>query len=243
MSIATQTQTRALPYEEIDGVRYPWYEEDDSMVQSDRHGLTIAEAINMVSAVLRDRPTARVFTDVFLFWEKGSPQKRHAPDLFVLPEVDRPERERKSVKLWLERSRPVFVLEVLSERSAHHDFGEKYDAYEAEIGIPEYFIVDPTPRPVYVRGYRLEEGGYLPIASDEEGRVWSETLGAWWGASEGGTLQLWDAQGRPVPRYGEAVDRIAAAERRAEDETRRRVEMEARVRELEEALRQQKEQG
>ncbi len=243
MAVAIQEKRASVPYEEIDGVRYPWAAEK-RVVQGNWHGWTLVDAMNMVTAALQDRPSARAYSDVFLYWEEGNPQKRLAPDLFVLPEVDQPERQRRSVRLWQERSRPIFVLEVLSSSTLHEDLGEKYDLYEQEIRVPEYFVCDPFPLPVRIRGYRLAEGGYVSIEEDAEGRIWSEQLQAWFGIGTSGRLRLWSAQGEELPDYAEARWRAATEARRAEEEARRAEEearraetAEARVRELEDLLR------
>ncbi len=242
MAVTTEVKPKRVAYEVIDGVRYPWAEEK-SVVQGDWHLWTVNEGIGMVQALLRDRPAARVFSDIFLFWEQGNPHKRLAPDLLVLPEVDAPERGRKSVKLWQERSRPAFVLEVLSEETLHEDLGKKWDIYQDEIGVPEYFVCDPLT-PVRVRGYRLVQGTYQAIDADEEGRVWSEQLQAWLGTGSRGRLRVWSREGAEVPTDAEARERVGAETRRADEEARRAEEearraeaAEARIRELEEQLR------
>ena len=236
MAVATEPKAKRVAYEEIDGVRYPWAEEK-TVVQGNWHGWTIVEAMQMVGAVLQDRPAARAFTDIFVFWEEGSPHKRVAPDLVVLPDLEEPERERKSVKLWQERSRPSFVLEVLSTDTMHEDLGSKWGTYQDEIRVPEYFVCDPFPLPARLWGYRLVEGVYHAIEPDDQGRFRSEQLGAGLGIDLRGRLRLWDAQGREVPTYDEVRQRAAEEARRAEEEARRAETAEARIRELEEQLR------
>jgi len=252
MAVSTRSPARAAGYKPEE-IHYPWYEEE-TVVQGDWHGLTVVEAMNMVSGLLRERPGARAFSDTFLYWEEGNPRKRHAPDLFVFPEVDRPERERKSVRLWQEVSRPVFALEVLSEGTTHEDFGRKYDDYQNEIRIPEYFLCDPAPRPMRLWGYRLSQGVYTAIELDEQGRLWSEGLRAWLGTDDSGMLRIWDAEGRPMPRYQDALRLAEEARRqaeeqahraeeqahRAEEERRLREAAEIRLREVEEELRRLK---
>ncbi len=257
MAVLTQEKKAPVAYEEIDGVCYPWAEEE-TVVQGDWHGWTIVDAMNMVTAAMGNRPDARIYSDVYLYWEEGNPAKRIAPDLFVLPEVDQPGRQRRSVKLWQERSRPIFVLEVLSDSTAHEDLSDKYDFYQDEVGVPEYFTCDPFPLPVRVRGYRLGEDGYAAIERDDAGRVWSEQLQVWFGPGSNGRLRLWNAQGEEILNYAEARQRAEEEARRAEEEARRAEEearraeeearraeeearraesAEARIRELEEQLR------
>lgn len=235
MAVATQAQRRSVWCEEIDGVLYP-YTEEVPVVQSNWHVDAILAAVFMLRALLRDRPTAVAFTDIFVYWERGTPRKKIAPDVLVLPVVEHPERERKALYLWRERSRPNFVMEFLSQSSQEEDLESKMALYQDVLRIPEYFICDPV-QPMELFGMRLVDGAYVEVAPNEDGRLWSEQLRGWLGTDDLGRIQVWDAEGQAIPRYEEALAEREAALHLAQEERRRREAAEARVRELEDALR------
>ncbi|MBI3945888.1 MAG: Uma2 family endonuclease [Armatimonadetes bacterium] len=248
MAVPAHLAPPRVPCEEIDGVLYP-YAEEEAVVQGHWHYHTVRDATNMVEGLLQGWSRVGIFGDIFVYWRSGRDYRPCAPDLMVLPEIDDPERERRSLYLWRERSHPVFIMEVLSDGTADDDRGEKVRIYRDEIGIPEYFFCDPRTRPVGVWGYSLTDGRYLSIEPDRGGRVWSAELQGWFGADDDGKLRVWNAAGEPMLRYREALalarleSRRARREfRRAEEEARRadqqarRAEEEARRAE-EEALR------
>lgn len=73
-----------------------------------------------------------------------------------------------------------FVVEVVSRESAGRDRAEKFYEYE-EAGIREYLIIDPRAGKERVDFYRLtEEGKYLAILPDREGRYHSTVLPGFW---------------------------------------------------------------
>ena len=75
MAVSMTTLQRRRSCEEIDGVLYP-YAEEEPAVQGSLHFWTVNEAVNMVGALLRGWPRAAISADVFVFWEEGNPRKR-----------------------------------------------------------------------------------------------------------------------------------------------------------------------
>jgi len=245
----TPTLLGGYLYEEIDGVLYP-YAEEYPVVQGNWHFTAVRDLLNMAEFLLRGQPRAGIFGDLFVFYEEGNPNAATAPDLLVLPEVADPKARRQSLRLWEEPTRPIFVLEALSDTTMSIDITAKFELYQSVIRIPEYFICDPREDPTEVAGYRLLEGRYELIPPDDAGRVWSAELHAWFGVNEEGRIQIWDATGQAMPRYREMVEitedvarRAEEEARRAEEETRRADTAEARVRALEEELRRLRGRG
>jgi colicin import membrane protein len=125
-----------------------------------------------------------------------------APDLAVIPQVHDHERVRTRFDVAAEGVGPRFVLEVTSPNFAEFDRVDKLALY-AQAGVAEYFILDlvstadqPTPRLV---GYHLEEGRYLSIAPDAEGRLHSAVNRLWLRLTQDGDVSLIDERsGRPV---------------------------------------------
>ena len=121
-----------------------------------------------------------VVRDNFWYYQQGNGNKRYAPDVMFIPDVEAADQDRRSWLEWLEGDRrPTVVYEALSESTWQYNLAGKKDAYEA-LGVAEYFAFDP--RAEYVRpnfrAFRLVEGVYEAIVPDEFGRYDSEELDA-----------------------------------------------------------------
>ncbi|HET9957624.1 MAG TPA: Uma2 family endonuclease [Polyangiaceae bacterium] len=93
-----------------------------------------------------------VGSDQFIYFEKGQPAQRIAPDLYILPGVA-PDTHIPSWKLWETGIRPSFALEICSL-----DWRKDYvtaPLLHDQIGTQELIVVDPDhlKRP---EGYRFQ---------------------------------------------------------------------------------------
>ena len=167
--------------------------------------------------------TERVYIalDMYLYFERGDPDKKVAPDLFVV--LDLEERGRSVYKLWEEGKPPCFVLEVISPSSEIRNTVEKLDLYE-RLGIAEYFLFQPDteredPR---LMGHRLMGGTYQPVFPEPGGGLRSETLGVLF-HEDGEKLRVRDLEtGKDYPwgtEIREWQEAEAEARRRAEART------------------------
>ena len=181
------------------------------------------------------RPRALVAADILVYPEEGNNKNAIAPDVLVALELGT--ESRASYFVWKEGKPPDCVLEVASPSTQAEDRGGKRRRYAA-MGVPEYWLFDPkgdayprgTPR---LQGLRLADGEYVPLPSLlADGAQWirSGVLGLDVRV-EGELLRFRDATtGRDVPHRPEVQ---AAAER----EAAARSAAEARVAQLEAALR------
>lgn len=89
-----------------------------------------------------------------------------APDIFFAYVEDvRPFLMETGYNIWQVGKPPDMVLEVASRSTYRKDLNEKPAIY-ASMGIPEYWMFDPTGGELYgqaLMGYRLVEGEYVPI--------------------------------------------------------------------------------
>jgi Uma2 family endonuclease len=139
------------------------------------------------------------------------------PDVFWVGGVD-PSPEREAWIAWEEGGRlPDLIVELLSPSTAHKDRTEKRDLYARVFGTAEYFLYDPETRKL--EGLRLAQKFYQPIQPAENGRLWSEELGVffglWHGVVEAKTahwVRLFRLDGSLIPTSDE---RAAAAEAEA----------------------------
>ncbi|HZS86601.1 MAG TPA: Uma2 family endonuclease [Chloroflexota bacterium] len=139
---------------------------------------------------------------------------------------------------------PWLVIEVASRSTVRRDVGEKAATY-ARHGIPEYLVFDPfgdllgTQRGIaagtQLWARRLPRdgqgqpvaGAYGPWEPEADGRWHCLTPPGLSFAPRGLWLEVWDAQGQPVPRISEERRLRREAERRQADAERRVAELEA----------------
>ena len=186
----------------------------------------------------------------------GNVSWKRAPDVLVALGLGM--HERMSYLVWREGKPPDWVLEVASPSTKAKDLGEKRDDYAA-MGVPEYWLFDPKggqfPRGMpRLQGFELVRGAYRPIAPRVEGGVAairSEVLGLdvrregkllrFRDPATGEDIRHRDEEAARAKREAERAEREAErAERaavRAEREASVRKAAQARVVELEAALR------
>lgn len=142
--------------------------------------------------------------------EKKLPKRTfRGPDVFWVGGVE--DHQRKVWIAWEEGGRlPDVVFEMLSPSTAHKDRTEKRDLYARVFRAAEYFLYEPEMRKL--EGLRLAGRFYQPIQPDENGRLWSEQLGAlvglWHGVVEGKQydwVRLFRPDGTMVPTSEESV--------------------------------------
>ncbi len=151
------------------------------------HEDVTSDARDMLRNRYEEDPTVGVFTDLSIEWDIPD-LKKHCPDMFVAFGIRNKEQYRSTFVVRDEGVRPVFVLEVVSPRYRKEDKQTKVLQYE-QASIGEYVIIDRRSRRGQeideVLGYRLVAGRYLPIISDDDGRIPCETIGLWIGMQDG----------------------------------------------------------
>lgn len=226
-------------------VHYP-ESDGEPMGETDLHRAWMFHIIEMLQWHVRGQRTY-VTGDLLFYYVEGDPKKFLVPDAMVVKDCD--PGMRRTYKLWEEQRVPCFILETTSQSTKAVDLGRKWRLY-AELGVAEYFMYDPTGDyiPDRLRGHRLVDGVYQPMAPDAEGRLESTELGLWLRMEEG-ALTLWSiATGERIltgeERFererarAEAVQERAEAERtRAEDAEQRAAAAEAEAARLREELR------
>ncbi len=210
----------------------PPQREPDEMTQYDhlfKHGNSHALAVH-----LGNPETTLVEADR---WIVARPEFNKArarrPDLLVAFNVDPGAYETSNGYIIAEQGKPPdFVLEIASESTGGVDVGTKREDYAA-LGIAEYWRFDETETGRYhgarLAGDRLVDGEYIPIPLDEL------PDGSLQGYSAALRLSLRWQRGELLFYDPETEQRIATFE----DERARADAAEARIRELEERLRQQ----
>lgn len=116
--------------------------------------------------------------------------------------------------MWQEGGRyPDVIVELMSSSTANVDTGVKKDLYERVFRTRDYFVFDPFD-PNSLTGWCLDANlRYQPIVPNEQGWLWSQTLGFWLGTWEGTIdrepavwLRFYDEAGNLVPLPEEAAE-------------------------------------
>jgi len=236
----------------------------DFRMHSEEHERFCAYLYNVFTARLASNADAVVLHDVRVAWEHPS-LLPHGPDIAVIFNVRR-RRNWSTFYVAEEGTFPSLIVEVTSPRTRSTDLENKVEEY-AQAGVPLYVIVDIAERGEMVMrrlvGYQLTEAGYVPLAKNELGWLWLEPVGVWL-ELRGKNLACYDEAGNLIEDYtgvtqaraeaekraddearrrADEVRRRAEAEERADDEARRRAEAEARIRELQAELRRLRGEG
>ena len=206
--------------------------------------------LEALTEYLGNHDTTIVLSEVPVRWTPSQTRGHRIPDLLVAFDVDQAQAiEQNGYSIRDLGKPPDFVLEVASVNTADNDIGDKRSDY-ANFGIPEYWRFDPTGGGRYdapLAGDRLLNGEYQPIEIIElepghlHGHSESLNLGLCW---DQGNLRFYDpAIGQHLMTLAqERQARIVEQEARAQAEARSNADRqardaaEARIRELEEEL-------
>ena len=223
------------------------YPESDGlpMAENDFQLRTMTYAIEALDNHFRTRSDVYVSGDLFIYHEENNNRARIAPDVFVVFGV--PAHLRRTYLLWQEGKAPDFVMEVSSPSTWQADQGSKRDTC-AKIGVPEYWLYDPTgdyltPR---LQGFRLVDGRYAPIMVRGDGALTgrSEVLDLELRLYPDDRFRFHDpATGQDLPSLEEAergrdaeIQARQAAEGRLQESEAAREALETRLRQLERRL-------
>ena len=159
------------------------YPESDDMGEHEIQRL-IAELLRplMDRFLVERRRPAHVGADQFIYWKEGTPTRRLAPDVYVLPGVDR-SIVIPSWKTWETGIVPSFALEI-----AGGDIAKDYDhgpADYADLGVSELVVFDPHATPTSKTRLRWQvfrrvaKRGLVRVDVSQGDRVKSKVLRAW----------------------------------------------------------------
>ncbi len=162
-----QASIQQIVYPETDG---------EPMAETDLHAKLMIDLWFALNNYFRDDPQVYVTRNLFLYYVKGDPKKRVAPDVFFVRGV--PKGDRRVYFLWEEGVVPQVVVEISSLGTWREDVFKKFNTYQS-LGVEEYYIFDPTSdymKDQPLLGFRLEDGQYVEMEV-KDGRLHSQALG------------------------------------------------------------------
>ncbi len=201
------------------------------VAESEFHFRELVALVWMLDRFFQDRVDVYVCGNNFVYYEEGNREACFSPDAYVVFGVAKILRD--SFKTWEEGGHvPAIVFEVTSPKTKLEDLGNK-KAKCAVCGVEEYFMYDPrgeylTPP---LKGYRLKDGDYVPIAPDSKSRIHSSVLDLNICLDDSGLICLLDPKTKkPLMRMAEIDKRLVeeTAARRVAEAARRKAETAAR---------------
>jgi Uma2 family endonuclease len=170
------------------------------MAETDDHRELMMDLHDALDEFYLDEKWIYVTANVFVYYrDEAGKMQSVSPDIMVVRGVRK--KNRRIYNIEVEGKAPEMVIELTSTSTTVEDLVTKKYIY-AKIGVKEYFIFDPygeTLRPP-LRGFRLENGEYVPMADTHIGgtHLYSEVLGLELRV-EDGQLRLYD------PKTGERL--------------------------------------
>jgi len=125
------------------GRRVVYYPDGDGkpMAESNPHVSIIIQIRQILRYWLRAAEKACVYANMLVYFRKGHPKFRVAPDVFVVWGVPFDEM-RRSYKIWEDKQAPQVIFEITSRKTQAVDLGKKRFIY-ARLGVSEYYLFDP----------------------------------------------------------------------------------------------------
>ena len=209
--------------------------EDGIPLETNWHRIQMNLLIDIVHYLWRERDDYFVGGNMFIYYnpKEALNQDYKGPDFFLVRGVDGT-RDREKWVAWDEGWRlPDVIVELMSKSTARTDLTTKKVLYAQTFRTPNYFAYDPQDDRLY--GWQLPEDAeeYEPLASDEDGWLWSSELDAWVGRWRGRYLginatwlRLYDRSGRLIPTLAEAEAQRADVEAQRADVEAQRAEAE-----------------
>lgn len=207
---------------------YPVHEEDN-VPEKPLHEIISRYLRYALDAYL---PSRWVTGDICMYWDPQDKQTYAAPDVLVVDSVP-PDPLPSNYLRWQDPP-ALLVAEIGSKSTFLRDEGPKPAIYGWHLGVPEYLYYHPDRRELHL--YRLNGTGYREV-DPVDGRVYSETLGVWFGADETGRLWVYTPGGERLLTHEETERARQEAEARARQEAAARADLERQVAELQEQLR------
>jgi Uma2 family endonuclease len=219
----------------LEDVLHP--QEDDVIPENSQQETDRRYLASVFHARYADDPHILILSDCLIDWGVHGLQP-HSPDIAVLDGVRTRQGRWGTYRLRVDGGHPLLVIEIVSPDTRRNDVVIKVDHYH-RVGVPLYVLVDweREDRPRRLLAYRDTPKGYVEVPLDPAGRVVLGATGILMGMQDDRVVCYDQATGREVGDYVQVcrqLEQETAARQAAEQ---RAAAAEARIRDLEEALR------
>jgi Uma2 family endonuclease len=161
--------------------------DDGEPLETNRHRNAMNVLINSINQAYSDRNDFFAGGNMFIYYSSAQARNRdfRGPDFFVVLNIDG-SYTREGWVVWEENGRyPDVIVELMSPSTAEIDVGAKKKLYEQVFRTRDYFVFNPFD-PDSLQGWSLDAADrYQPLTPNEQGWLWSETLGLWLGTWSG----------------------------------------------------------
>ncbi len=217
-------------------------QEEDMLMPTEEHQRWRNYLYSVMTALLMDQPAAIVLSDTNVAWDVPDIAP-HRPDIAVIFDVRQP-KNWSTFDVREEGTRPALIIEITSPKTRNVDLEDKFDEYE-QAEVPFYVIIDIRQRKRGVtrelKGYRLTPTGYSAVQPNQQGWLWLAPVNAWLAISDDAVV-CYDQAGNRLENYAGLTRAKKQAEARAQAAVHARAAAEARILELEARLRQLEEE-
>lgn len=205
------------------------------MGETEFHVIAILHLYAALQEFFSNRDDVYLAADMFLYYEEGNRYANKSPDIMVIKGV--PKHKRRTFKVWEERAHPCVIFEMTSKTTAAADIA-KCSLY-ARLGVREYFLFDPLREYLEqgLLGFRLEQGEYVEILPDGDGRLFSEELELFLYQEEELLRAIQPQANQPLPSFPDAMRLARQEAQRAEQEAQKAEQEAQRAKRLAEQLR------
>ena len=159
---------------------------DEPEMESTQHYQQLALLVSHLEWHWQGRDDFFIGANLTVYYAHAQLQRRQfrGPDFFLV-RGDVVRAPRNSWVVWEEGGRyPDLIIELLSDSTAQVDRTDKKSLYQNIFRTPEYFWYSPITGEF--TGFRLgSDRQYQTIATNEQGRRWSDELGLYLGIQEG----------------------------------------------------------
>lgn len=202
----TTTQTITPSTETKNEIIFPQGEiwSDEPPLESNLHLKQIFLLIHSLEWLWQDRDDYFATGNLTIYYSTNQKKSEdfRGPDFFVTLDTTN-DQTRKSWVVWREEGKyPDVIVEILSDRTAKIDRGEKKQVYQEIFRTADYFWFDPVT--LEFQGFSLVSGLYQPIKPNDQGWLYSHQLGLYLGIHEE-KLRYFTAEGELVPTPEESA--------------------------------------
>lgn len=157
--------------------------EGDDFVHGERHAADVARLAAQLRHHFRYNPATTVVEGAIIRWRMTG-LAAPMPDIALVDDLPDPSRRLATLDLESIQASVRAIFEVTSPLFADYDLRQKVEIYR-QAGILEYWVIDTGIRPDHTQpdyqvfGWQLENGAYIPIDADADGRYHSAACRIW----------------------------------------------------------------